>query len=235
MTQQPNPEDIRAKINNQLETGDFTGWFETLYAGAQQNPDIIPWIHSTTHPLLVEWLDKNKLQGKGKRAIVLGSGLGDDAEKLAELGFRVTAFDISPSAIAWSKQRFPDTNVDYQVADLFNLPTEWHGQFDFILEIFTVQALPQSLREDAFGAIATLLKDGGQLLIVCWGREHHETPQGPPWAISKQELKILETQGLIIEHIEDFFVTEESTILEERDDDHLQNEASRRFRIVYRK
>lgn len=219
MTQQPNLEEIRAKINQRIADGDFMGWFETLYADAQQNPDIIPWIHATAHPLLMGWLEKNDLQGDGKRAIVLGSGLGDDAEKLAELSFDVTAFDISPSAVAWSKQRFPETVVDYQVADLFNLPAEWQDQFDFVLEIFTVQALPQSIRDDALKAIPPLLKDDGQLLFACFGREHHETPQGPPWAISKQELKMLEEQGLTIEHEEDF----------------LQDETLRRFRVLYRK
>lgn len=219
MTQQPNPQDIRAKINQQWEEGDFTGWFETLYAGAEQNPDIVPWAHADVHPLLIEWLDKNPLDGTGKRALVLGSGLGDDAEKLSELGFQVTAFDISESAIAWAKQRFPQTTVDYQVADLFDLPDEWHGQFDFVLEIFTVQSLPLSMREDALQAIPPLLKSGGNLLFICLGREHEVTPQGPPWAISREELKMLERGGLTVAHAEDF----------------MQNDVSRRFRIVYQK
>jgi SAM-dependent methyltransferase len=219
MAEQPNPSELRAKINQLIEEGNFTGWFETLYAGAQQNADIIPWTHATTHPLLVEWLDKNELQGEGKRAIVLGCGLGDDAEKLAELGFEVTAFDISPSAIAWAKQRFSDTKVDYQVADLFNLPAEWHSQFDFVLEIFTVQALPPAMQSDALKAIPSLLKNDGQLLLVCLGREHQVIPPGVPWEISKQELKVLETQGLTIEH----------------EEDSLWRDVSRCFRVLYRK
>jgi len=219
MTQKTNLSEIRAKINQQIENGDFTGWFETLYSGAGQNADIIPWSHTTTNPLLTEWLDKNELQGVGRRAIVIGCGLGDDAEKLAELGFQVTAFDISTSAITWAKQRFPDTSVDYQVADLFNLPADWHGQFDFVLEIFTVQALPLAIRDDALTAIPPLLSDKGQLLLICFGRDHHETSQGPPWAISKQELDILNTQTLRIEHDEEF----------------VRNGSSRYFRILYGK
>ena len=219
MSEQPDIDQIRAIINQQFEEGDFTGWFETLYAGSQQNADLIPWVNATTHPLFAGWLDKNSLKGEGKRAIVLGCGLGDDAEKLAELGFQVTAFDISPTAIQWAKQRFPDSDVDYQVADLFDLPIDWQGQYDFVLEIYTVQALPQILRQDALKAIPPLLKEGGQLLLACWGRDHHETPQGPPWAISRQELKVLEDHGLTIEQLEDFFV----------------DEVERRLRILYRK
>jgi SAM-dependent methyltransferase len=219
MTQQPNPEEIRTKINKQLESGDFTGWFETLYAGAQQNTDVIPWANATTHPLFTGWLEKNDLQGDGKTAIVAGCGLGDDAEKLAKLGFQVTAFDISQSAITWAKQRFPNTTVDYQVADLFNLPAEWLGQFDFILEIFTVQALPPKMQNDALKAIPPLLKDDGQLLLMCVGREHKVIPPGIPWEISRQELKIIETQGLTIESEEDV----------------MWREVSQCFRILYRK
>lgn len=219
MSEQPNQDELRARINQQFADGDFTGWFETLYSGAERDTDVIPWVNATVHPLFSGWLDNNTLKGEGKRAIVLGCGLGDDAEKLSALGFDVTGFDISPTALAWAKERFPDTTVDYQLADLFNLPTAWQGQFDFVLEIFTVQALPQMLRLDAMKAIPPLMKSGGQLLFACWGREHHETPQGPPWAISKTELKTLEAHGLTLDHEEDF----------------MQDEAMRRFRMLYRK
>jgi len=35
-----------------------------------------------------------------RRALVVGSGLGDDAEHVASLGFDTLAFDVSPTAIA---------------------------------------------------------------------------------------------------------------------------------------
>jgi len=63
---------------------------------------------------------------------VVGCGLGDDAEALAQQGFQVTAFDISPTAIAWCEKRFPDSQVKYQVADLFALDPAWHHKFDFV-------------------------------------------------------------------------------------------------------
>ena len=212
-------ETLRAKVNQLIAAGELTSWFETLYAEAGQEAEAIPWAHATTHPLLAGWLERNDLQGDGKRAMVLGCGIGDDAEKLAELGFRVTAFDISPSAIAWAKRRFPQTTVDYQVADLFDLPRAWQGQFDFVLEIFTVQSLPPMVRDEALRAIPPLLRDGGQLLCIYLGREHHETPSGPPWAMSKPELKVLEDMGLSVVQAEDF----------------MSDGTSRRFRILYRR
>lgn len=218
MSQEPDTGKIRARINQQFEEGDFTGWFETLYAGAKGQAHVIPWAYSTIHPLLEDWLADHPLDGKGLRAIVIGCGLGDDAEVLADLGFQVTAFDISPTAIQWAKDRFPNTTVDYQVADLFDLPKAWHGGFDFVLEIYTVQALPQMIRQDALKNIPLLLADGGRLLLACMGRDHDETPEGPPWALSHEELSILSKHGL--------------TIIESED---LNPATYRRFRILYHK
>ena len=55
-------------------------------------------------------------------ALVVGCGLGDDAEFIAGLGFSVVAFDISASAIAAAQQRFPQSTVRYRVADLMAAP-----------------------------------------------------------------------------------------------------------------
>ena len=49
----------------------------------------------------------------GQKAIVIGCGVGDDAEALSEAGYEVTAFDISPEAILLCKNRYPDTTVNY--------------------------------------------------------------------------------------------------------------------------
>ena len=58
---------------------------------------------------------------------MVACGLGDDAEALAAAGWRVTAFDISPAAIAWCRERFPASPVDYQVQDLSAVPSSWHS------------------------------------------------------------------------------------------------------------
>lgn len=129
------------------QRGDATGWFEELYTQAQGNEQAIHWADLEVNPSLVAWLGRRNIEGTGKLALVVGCGLGDDAEELARRGFEVVAFDIAPTAIAWCRQRFPQSSVEYVVADVFDPPSNWQGSFDFVLEAYTLQVLPAEVRE----------------------------------------------------------------------------------------
>ena len=108
-------------------------WFEGVYSNANQQTNHIPWADLRSNPFLLEWLETIEPDTHNKSAVVVGCGLGDDAEELAQRGYNVTAFDVSATAVDWCRQRFPDSKVDYVVADLFNLSKDWH--FDFVLEM----------------------------------------------------------------------------------------------------
>jgi hypothetical protein len=41
---------------------------------------IVPWARDGPNPVLVEWTRARALAGEGRRALVVGTGLGDDAE-----------------------------------------------------------------------------------------------------------------------------------------------------------
>jgi SAM-dependent methyltransferase len=90
---------------------------------------------------------------------------------LSRQGYRVLAFDISPSAIAMCRQRYPDSTVDYRVADLFKLPAEWRRGFDLVYECNTIQILTGPARALAIEAIADLVADGGDILVSCRSRD----------------------------------------------------------------
>ena len=117
-------EDARRLSGEALRRGDATGWFERLYAEAADGQAIVPWDRGAPHPLLVEWIEQVPMLA-GRRTLVVGSGLGDDAAYLAAQGYRVIAFDISGSAIDAARRRFPTSPVDFRVADLLNPPAEW--------------------------------------------------------------------------------------------------------------
>lgn len=201
-----------------LARKDFTGWFDVIYARAAEGKGSPGWAHMEAHPQLVSWAVDIDLQGAGKTALVVGCGLGDDAEFLAERGFAVTAFDISGNAIASCKKRFPNTNVDYQVMDLFKLPHSWRGKFDFVLESRTIQALPYDWHEDSIAAIASTIADAGQIVVLCFGREPEENVGGIPWALSREELAVFHAHGLIEQSFHEFAAR-----------------GQRRFRVVYQK
>jgi SAM-dependent methyltransferase len=213
--------DVASLIRHYVAREDYTGWFEALYAQAELNPEAIPWAHMATNPYLERWIERERPDGSGKRALVVGCGLGDDAEALVDLGFAVTAFDISPSAISWCRGRFPESVVTYRVADLFDPPGDWQGRFDLVLESRTVQALPMKLWEQATENIANFLALPGTLLVICLARD----PDGPvgnvPQPLSADDLQLFEKHGLTQERFEDYIDPDISP--------------ARRFRVTYRR
>jgi SAM-dependent methyltransferase len=195
-----------------LKRGDDKGWFEAFYAEAEGDTARIPWANLVPNPELVSWLDANAVQGAGQRALVVGCGLGDDAELLAERGFDVTAFDISNEAIEWCKRRYPDSKVEYVAADLFELPAEWREVFHFVFEANTLQVLPSELRPAAIIALVNCVTQGGSLLVIARGREPHEDPGSMPWPLTKDDLDLFTESGLQLVSFEDFFDEEEPPV-----------------------
>jgi len=181
--------EIKNLVEKHLQKNQPSGWFEELYAQAHHNPEQIPWATQKPSHQLIEWLENNPLTGKEKpQAIVIGCGLGDDAQALTEAGYDVIAFDVSSTAINWCKQRFPDSPVDYATADIFELPPRWQQQFDLVWECRTIQALPLDVRNQVMEAVSSLAKPSATLLILTHLRDTEEAPGGPPWALSEGKL-----------------------------------------------
>ena len=203
---------IRGMAQDHLARGEPTGWFEKLYASAGGDSATIPWADLKPNPNLVAWLDREKPPSPppGQRALVVGCGLGDDAEELARRGWKVTAFDISPTAIDWCRKRFAGTKVDYVSADLLDPPKVWKGAFDFVLESYTLQAVPPEVRDRAIPRLAEFLSRGGKLLVICRGRDENEEQAEIPWPLPRSALSRLASEfGLMERSFEDFLDTTE--------------------------
>ncbi len=167
---------------------DPTGWFEQLYAEAAAGQATVPWDRDEPEPLLVDWMRQRYPGGAAGRALVVGCGLGRDAEHVASLGFATTAFDIARTAIESAREQHPGSAVDYVVADLLDPPGEWAGAFDLVVESITVQALPGSLRPDAIARVRAMVAPGGELVVISGVREDGEETEGPPWPLSRAEI-----------------------------------------------
>jgi 2-polyprenyl-3-methyl-5-hydroxy-6-metoxy-1,4-benzoquinol methylase len=187
---------VKSLANISVDLQNPTGWFEPLYADAKGDSAQVPWAKNQPHPYLQQWLSINSPPAAGKLALVIGCGLGDDAELLTSIGYQVTAFDISPTAIAWCHQRFPGSTVNYLVADLFDLDPQWQGKYDFIFECKTIQALPLNVRSQVIPKIAVLVAPQGTLLVIARHRDPDTIPDGPPWALSDVELSQFTELGL---------------------------------------
>jgi SAM-dependent methyltransferase len=207
---------VRELAQRMLPDGDVASFFDAVYATAERDANGVPWADLQPHPVALAWLQQQNVRGQGRSALVVGCGLGDDAEELAGRGFKVTAFDVSPNAIAWCQQRFPASSVHYQPANLFEAPEAWRQAFDFVLEIYTIQAIPRQFREQVITSIAQFVAPGGQLLIVCRGREPEDDPGTMPWPLTRAELALFEQAGLHEVSFED-----------------VQLEDQRHFRVVY--
>jgi SAM-dependent methyltransferase len=180
-----------------LASGDPTGWFERLYAAAETGQAAVPWDRREPHPLLVEWAASAGLDGARGRAVVVGCGLGHDAQYVAALGFDTIAFDVSPSAVRAAQNRFPGSAVEYLAADVLRPPDSWHRAFDVVVESLTLQALPDPPRREAIADVGNLVAPAGTLLVIARARNADEDPgDGPPWALTRAELDAFMATGL---------------------------------------
>jgi SAM-dependent methyltransferase len=168
--------------------GDPTGWFEVLYAEAAAGQATVPWDRDEPEPLLVDWTRLRYPGGSAGRALVVGCGLGRDAEHVSSLGFATVAFDIARTAIEGARQRHPGSAVDYVVADLLDPAAEWTGAFELVVESITVQALPAWLRPEAIARIRAMVAPGGELVVISGIRADGEEVDGPPWPLTRAEI-----------------------------------------------
>jgi SAM-dependent methyltransferase len=178
------------------DRGDSFGWFDEFYKEAGGDNAQIPWADLEPNAYFRQWVEETGLKGTGRNALVVGCGLGDDAKYLNDLGFEVTGFDISPTAIDWARRLHAAIGIRFDVADLFSPPSEWIGAFDFVLEIYTIQPLPMEMRSSVIDSIAAFVAPGGELVVVTRGREDDEEPIELPWPLSRLDLSRFETHGM---------------------------------------
>ena len=117
----------------------------------------------------------------GARVLSVADGEGRNAVHLARLGHDVTAFDISPNAIA--KARALAAEVGAEVA--FHVSTledwDWSAPVDALVAVF-IQFLPPDARAAAFAHFAAAIRPGGLLLLHGYAPRQVEYGTGGPGA-----------------------------------------------------
>ncbi len=119
--------------------------------------------------------------------IVLGAGRGYDARLFARANFRVTAVDFADEAVkAMQELADPAAPVEIIQADIFTLPLEMDGRFNYILEYTCFCAIDPARRTEYADLAARLLKPGGITIALAFPTSQHTG--GPPFAVLPDNL-----------------------------------------------
>jgi methyl halide transferase len=124
------------------------------------------------------------------RMLVPCAGRGHDAREFARHGFDVTAIDFSAYAVQ-EMERLADPGSPVRILqqDMFQLPHEWDGTFDYVLQYTCFCAIDPKRREDYADLIGRLLRLGGIYIDLAFPLDGRLG--GPPYAVSEAEIAAL--------------------------------------------
>lgn len=159
------------------------------WEAAYQQKDT-PWDKGGASPGLVDFLEASPVLG---RVLVPGCGLGHDVRAIAKAGAaEVVGVDIAPTALERARKHKTAGAERFVEADLFDLPGEYSGAFDWVWEHTCFCALPRAQRENYVRAVRGTLKKGGSLAAVFFLDPGLPDPDaGPPFGVTKKELDVL--------------------------------------------
>ena len=149
-------------------------------------------------PAIKEYVDQ--LTNKDIAILIPGCGNAYEAEYLLAQGFAdITLIDIAPSLTAALEKKFekePGNRIKIITGDFFN----HEGAYDLIVEQTFLCALDPSLRPMYVDKMHSLLKKGGHLTGVLFGRVFEE--EGPPFGGTLQEYKLMFSKKFRIKKLE---------------------------------
>ena len=138
-----------------------------LHGRARRRRAQIPWDRGEAHPLL-RGVDGGSagLRGEGRRALVVGAGLGFDAEHLAALGFATTAFDVAPTAVAWRASASPAARSTTASPTCSTSRASGRARSTSSSRSSPCRRCRRSCGRPATAAIASTVAPGGTLFVV---------------------------------------------------------------------
>ncbi len=164
--------------------------FEAMYAGQA------PWDIGKPQKPFIDVADQ--ITGT---VLDAGCGTGDTSLFLAGRGCKVTGIDFLEVPIQRAQRKAADRGAQarFLVKDALTLK-DWSERFDNVIDSGLFHVFSDEDRLRYVEGLATILKPGGRLFLMCFSNEEPGT-QGPRRG-SKKELHAAFAQGSSIESIE---------------------------------
>jgi SAM-dependent methyltransferase len=164
--------------------------FETMYAGQA------PWDIGKPQKAFIDVAEQ--ISGS---ILDAGCGTGDTALFLAGRGNNVTGIDFLDEPIRRAKRKASERGLSatFLVKDALTLK-DWSERFDNVIDSGLFHVFSDEDRPKYVAGLATVLKAGGRLFLLCFSDEEPGT-QGPR-RVSIKELHDAFTQGWDIESIQ---------------------------------
>jgi SAM-dependent methyltransferase len=112
----------------------------------------------------------------GGELLDLACGQGRIAVPLAQAGYRITGLDYSEHLLSAARQAATDAQVDiaFHRDDMRNIPAEWSGRFDAVINVFTAFGYfdDEAENQKVLEGVARALKPGGRFLIDVGHRDY---------------------------------------------------------------
>ena len=121
----------------------------------------------------------HRLQAGGS-VLCVADGEGRNSVWLAEHGFRVTAFDFAPNAVAKAKRlaQVRNVSVSHELGDVYNWP--WTAKrYDALVAVF-IQFIPPDQRDFVFEGMKSAVAPGGLFLLEGYRPEQVDNHTGGP-------------------------------------------------------
>ena len=145
-------EAIRAYWNAHATRAEYAGASSPASVTPAFFDRIRPWMSPYRFPWIMERIDHEAASLRGKRLLDVGCGLGFDSVEFMRRGVRVTATDISDSAVVLARRHFTIAGVRAEavsVASALDLPYA-DGAFDAVWSdgvLYYTGDMPRALRE----------------------------------------------------------------------------------------
>lgn len=143
----------------QIQTKGFVGWGNKTSLEELGDP--------VTKNYLQNTVQKFFIKTNGLNALDLGCGTGTSAFQLADLGFDVTGFDISETAIHMAQQFSESQNlkINFQVQDILNLE-KLDQKFDLIYDSHCLHCIVfEKDRSQVLTGVKSILNKNGYFIL----------------------------------------------------------------------